>query len=76
MTTRTIQLGVPYVERSPRVRPLFDPARTSLMLAISGAVLVASVFVASLSAVPGQGHVGDIGSLRQPQPGPAPSQPR
>ena len=76
MTTRTIQLGAPYVEQNPRVRPTLDPARTTVMLAISGAVLVASLFIASISAVPGQSHGGDVSAVRQPQPGPAPSHQR
>jgi hypothetical protein len=69
MSTRVIRIGEHDAFQPHRVRGPLDPAGTALMLAVSGAVLAASLLLASLSvaASPGLSVTGGV------QPGPAPA---
>jgi hypothetical protein len=53
METRVVRLQEPSSLSTAAPR-LFDPARTTLLIAVSGSVLVLSVLVASLAFSPGE----------------------
>ena len=76
MGTRVIDIQ----ESSPRdrggVMRIVDPAGTALMLAISGAVLAASLLVASMSAGGAQGRSLTAGNHPEPAPPPTLSTPQ
>ena len=67
MGTRPVRIPDPSAEARLSAGRWLDPARTALMVAVSGSVLAASLLVASLST--GPDHVRAV--MAGTQPGPA-----
>ena len=68
MGTRVVRIPDPSAEARLSGGRWLDPARTALMVAVSGSVLAASLLIASLSA----GGVGGRTLMAGTQPEPAP----
>jgi hypothetical protein len=68
MGTRVVRIPDPSAEARRSAGRWLDPARTALMVAVSGSVLAASLLIASLSA----GGVGGRTLIAGTQPEPAP----
>jgi len=68
MGTRVVRIPDPAAEARLSAGHWLDPARTALMVAVSGSVLAASLLIASLSA----GGVGGRTLMAGTQPEPAP----
>jgi len=68
MGTRVVRVSDPSAEARLSAGRWLDPARTSVMVAVSGSVLAASLLIASLSA----GAVGERALTAGTQPEPAP----